>query len=445
MMMKKDYGKQQKMIITSVEELMPQEHFLRDLEQLVDFSFIYQKVEDLYSKKGRNSIDPVIIIKMLLIGYLYGINSERKIEQEIKVNIAYRWFIGIDFDERVPDHSTISQLRRRKFRDSNIFQEIFDEIVIKCIETGLVTGKLLLTDSTHIKANATNNLRETITVEEKPSKYIQKLDEMAISEGLIKETSTKQITKTKEVVKSVTDPDCGVLNRPGKPKGFHYLSHQTCDGESGIVTDVYVTPANVSDNVPHSERITLQIEKFDLKTQEIGADAGYYSSEIHKEMLDRNIKTYIPINKKEIENDDNFSSLDFEYNEEKDCFLCPNNKCLTRKNYRRGKGTVKFSTSIEDCRNCEFKEKCIGNQPKKVIEKAFNFKYTIKQNKNVATERYFQVMRLRKIFSEGNFSHQKANHNLNNLKKRGNANVKEHCLLSACAFNLKRMVKLSFA
>lgn len=444
-MLHRESHKQQKMIFTSVEELMPQEHFLRDLEQLVDFSFIYKKVKNLYSNTGRRSIDPVVIVKMLLIGYLYGINSERKIEQEIKVNIAYRWFLGIDFDEIVPDHSTISQLRRRKFKDSSLFQEIFDEIVIKCIKTGLVTGKLLLTDSTHIKANATNSLRETITIEDKPSKYIQKLDEMAISEGLIKETSTRQIAKTKEVVKSVTDPDCGVLNRPGKPKGFHYLSHQTCDGESGIITDVFVTPANVSDNVPHKERITHQIEKFNLKTQEIGADAGYYSGEIHKEMFDRNIKTYIPIIKNEVENDENISLSDFEYNEEKDCFLCPTNKYLTRKSYRRGKGTLKFSTSPKDCNNCEFKEKCIGNQTKKIIEKAFNFKYTIKQNENVATERYFQVMRLRKIWSEGNFSHQKANHNLNNLKKRGNANVTEHCLLSACAFNLKRMVKLSFA
>ena len=175
-MMKKDFWKQQKMIFTSAEELMPQEHFLRDLEQHVDFSFIYEKVENLYSKTGRNSIDPVVIIKMLLIGYIYGISSERKIEQEIKVNIAFRWFLGIDFDESVPDHSTISQLRRRKFKNSNLFVDIFDEIVRKCIDTGLVTGELLLTDSTHIKANATDNLRETIEVLDQPSKYIQKLD-----------------------------------------------------------------------------------------------------------------------------------------------------------------------------------------------------------------------------------------------------------------------------
>ena len=114
-MLTRDGGKQLKMTFLTLEELMPEKHFLRDLERCVDFSFIYDIVEPLYAKVGRPSIDPVLLVKMLLLGYLYGIPSERKLEQGVRVNIAFRWFLGIDFDEPVPDHSTISQLRRRKF------------------------------------------------------------------------------------------------------------------------------------------------------------------------------------------------------------------------------------------------------------------------------------------------------------------------------------------
>ena len=129
-MLNRNKSRQMKRCFVTLEELMPQEHFLLDLSRCVDFTFIYDKVETLYSNTVRPSVDPVKLIKMMLIGYLYGIESERRLEQEICVNIAYRWFLGIEFDEPVPDHSTISQLRRRKFCGTTVFQDIFDEIVL---------------------------------------------------------------------------------------------------------------------------------------------------------------------------------------------------------------------------------------------------------------------------------------------------------------------------
>ena len=152
---------------------MPCEHFLRDLARLVDFDFIYGLVAPLYSDVGRPSVDPVIIVKSLLLGYLYGIPSERRLEQEIRVNIAYHWFLGLNLGDPVPDHSTFSQLRRRKFSDGMLFQKIFDEVVRHCIETGLVTGKTLVMDATHVRANACDSVTETITVEVGPSEYVR--------------------------------------------------------------------------------------------------------------------------------------------------------------------------------------------------------------------------------------------------------------------------------
>ncbi|MDQ0887925.1 transposase [Paenibacillus sp. V4I9] len=152
---------------------------LREIKNKIDFSFIYKKVQHLYSPIGRKSIDPVLLMKMLLIGYLFGIPSERKLEQDIVVNLAYRWFLGLDLTEAVPEHSTLSQNRRRRFRDSQIFQEIFDHIVSECITKGIVTGEIVVVDSTHLKANASNSKTEKVVVERKPSEYFKELEQEA--------------------------------------------------------------------------------------------------------------------------------------------------------------------------------------------------------------------------------------------------------------------------
>ena len=179
-MMTKRAAIQPKIQFCTIEDLMPKEHFLRDVESAISFGFVYDRVAHLYSDMGRPSIDPVIIVKIYLIGYLYDIFSERKLMSEIQVNIAYRWFLGIDLDEAVPDHSTLSQLRRRKFNNSHLFEDIFDEIVKKCIDIGLVNGETLLTDSTHIRANVANEKRETVIVKHEVSDYMKKLDEILI-------------------------------------------------------------------------------------------------------------------------------------------------------------------------------------------------------------------------------------------------------------------------
>lgn len=148
---------QYRFIYINLDDFVPQDHLLRQIDQLVDFSFIYQKVAHLYSPFGRRSIDPVLLMKMLLVGYLYGIDSERKLEEEVRLNIAYRWFLGLDLESPIPDHSTFSQNRRRRFKDNTTFQEIFDHVVRLCIEKGIVTGKVIVTVSTHIKASASSN------------------------------------------------------------------------------------------------------------------------------------------------------------------------------------------------------------------------------------------------------------------------------------------------
>ena len=443
-MLKRSEPRQMKMAFVTLDELMPETHFLRELDRLVSFDFIYDKVSDLYSSTGRPSVDPVVLIKMLLIGYLYSIDSERRLEQEITVNIAYRWFLGIDLDERVPDHSTISQLRRRKFDGTSVFRDVFDEIVRKCIETGLVSGKLLMTDSTHIRANANHEMREIIEVPDTPTEYMQKLDREAYELGLIKEPIEYDTSKTKSVTKSSTDPECGMMKRPGKPVGFHYLDHQTCDAENGIITDVYVTAGNEHDSTPHTQRLEYQIDKFEMKTEAICADASYDSGEVHNAMLNRNIKTFIPERTRSgtPNYEPAFDPKVFTYDEERDIYVCPAGKVLRYSGYRKKDRRKRYTAKKADCLSCQYKEQCNGHTKNpRMIDRTLHEKARSIQRQNIGTPEYRAAMRLRKIWCEGNFSHQKANHNLTRTRKRGIERVTEQCLLSACALNLKRLVK----
>ncbi|MCS0543709.1 transposase, partial [Aeromonas veronii] len=139
----------------SIDELVPDNHLLRKIDKYIDFSFIIERVKPYYSEdNGRPSIDPLVLLKMMFIGYFYGIRSERQLEQEIKLNVAYRWFLGLRFKDPVPHHSTISWNRHKRFKDTDIFQEIFDEIVLLAMNHKMVGGRVLFTDSTHLKANA---------------------------------------------------------------------------------------------------------------------------------------------------------------------------------------------------------------------------------------------------------------------------------------------------
>ena len=174
-------GVQQSLFTTTLDEVMPIDHFLRKLDAIVDFSFVYDKLASYYcNDNGRPSIDPVIIVKSLLIGFLYGINSERRLEQELRYNVAYRWFLGLSFDEAIPDHSTISQLRRRKFNNADLFKELFVHVVRLCAEAGLIDGKLLITDSTHIKASATKMSKIAVEIEKDVTEFFGQLYQIAI-------------------------------------------------------------------------------------------------------------------------------------------------------------------------------------------------------------------------------------------------------------------------
>lgn len=233
-------GMQLKLHMVTIEDLVPEGHFLRKLEAMLDLSFVREETAHLYNRRCRPAIDPVVLVKYLLVGYLYGIPSERQIEQRIQTDVALRWYLGLDLFDRVPDHSTISQIRRRKPSFRKVFRRLFEEVVRQCIEKGLVSGRLAATDSTHVKANASRASEYLVEMAEEPGVYWERLDryEEEGLQALEKRTGHRRKKRTKQIKRdsrrsqkrvSRTDPEAGHMKRPGKPEGQYYLSHQTLD------------------------------------------------------------------------------------------------------------------------------------------------------------------------------------------------------------------------
>src|SRR5699024_4441069 len=295
---------QLKLHMVTIEDLMPQEHFLRKLEAALDLSFVYEETSPLYSRKyGRPPIDPVVLVKYLLVGFLYGIPSERQIEQRVQTDVALRWYLGLDLFDRVPDHSTISQLRRRKPNFRKIFRRLFEEVVRQCVAKGLASGRLVGTDSTHVKANASRASEELVALQESPGAYWERLDayeeegleELERRTGKRRKKRVKQIKKDRRQTKkrvSRTDPEAGHMKRPGKPRGQHYLSHQTVDTDCGVILDVTVTPGDVYDSVPYLDQIE-RVHRNILPIQAATADAAYDFPLAHQALKELEIQFFV--------------------------------------------------------------------------------------------------------------------------------------------------------
>jgi transposase len=455
-MLNRRENQQIKIHCVTIEDLVPQDHFLRKLEATVDFSFVYDEVRELYCKdNGRPSIDPVMLVKYLLIGYLYGIESERRIEKEIQVNMAYRWFLGLELDERVPDHSTISQNRRRRFNGTNLYRHLFERILGLCIASGLVEGKLILTDSTHVKANASRKSETRIKVEKEAAWYMKRLDHYEAMEreqleqaGKIppkggKRTRSQEPRKVEKTV-SRTDPEAGFLQRPGKPQGMHYLDHQSLDAANGIIVDVAVTPGNTTDATPYLDRIEYITSHVGLPVETVGADSAYDVSLVHRMLSDRGIRMYTPRNDEEPRYKVELRKQDFFYDKAKDHFICPAGKCLMVKQLQRFENNIsrEYRADKRDCRQCPLRERCISPSQSSRRIQVNIFEDAVREHHKLdGTSEHKRILDLRQIWCEGTFAAQKARHNLRHLFRRGLEAAEDHCLLSATALNLKRMIK----
>lgn len=456
-MMTRRSGIQSRFVLVDWDELIPEDHLLRYIDRLIDFSFIYDKVEHLYSRYGRPSIDPVLLFKMLLIGYLYGIPYERQLVREVHLNLAYRWFLGLEIDDPVPHHSVFSKNRQRRFGDGKIFQQIFDHLVMQCVEKGLVTGELVVTDSTHIKANAALG-KNAITVEvtKTPSQYLQQLD--AEAERLEDELDQKKppkggarrsrkpngrqtSPKAKKVKISKTDPDARLLGRPGKPGGLHFLAHQTIDAASGIIIDSHVTPGNVNDHEPYGQRLKRIQNTLGIRIKQAAADRGYDTMSTHHKLHDLGVKGFIPQHVKRGPAK-TFRKDRFKYVADEDYYLCPAGKRLTLNHISHAIKHKVYASNAATCNGCSLKSQCVPKTATvKQITRPFFQDYADVTHSRIGTAAYNAAQRARRIWCEGTFAVQKRHHNLSRAMGRGIKRMQEQALMSATVVNIKRMVK----
>ena len=374
-MMTKRENQQIEMHLITIEDLVPMDHLLRKVNDIIDFSFIYNEVENMYChNNGRPSIDPVVLIKFLLIGFLYGINSERRISEEIQVNMAYRWFLCLDIMDKVPDHSTVSQNRRRRFNGSDLFRNIFQKIVSICIEKGLADGRLVFTDSTHVKANASRK-QNTSGKQKKPqmntSKNWTSMKKRYGSSWNRKGKSSpsdagngRKKRKSLAAVKVEQTPNLDFTRGKGKRRGMHYLSHETVDSKNGIIIDVAATAGNVPDSQPYIKRIDYIEKNLGLKIQEACADSGYDTNLINQQLSERGINFYTPKRTEQKRGTTEFQRKDFQYDGKDDRFICPGGKTLPLHRLNRTINTVtkEYRCPKAECKDCPFRSRCIGEK-----------------------------------------------------------------------------------
>ena len=283
---------QSEILMTTMEEIVPQDSLFRKIDKYIDFTFIYDEVKDLYcDNNGRPSIDPVVLFKLVFIQALDGIKSMRKTCEKIKVDAEYRWFLGIPFGKDTPHFSTFSKNYERRFKNSDIFETIFINIVNQAIKHNLVDGTTFYTDSTHKKANA-NKGKYSDNIEQVAKKRREWLEEEINEERRKhnkKEFKYEDEIINKDVRISTTDPESGYYHRDNKEKGFMYLDHRTVDDKCNIIVDCHVTKGNVHDSNPYIERMEYLKRIFNFNIQKVALDSGYATLDIKKYIIDNNI------------------------------------------------------------------------------------------------------------------------------------------------------------
>ena len=283
---------QSEILTTTMEEIVPEDSLFRKIDKYIDFTFIYDKVKDLYcDNNGRPSIDPVVLFKIVFIQALDGLKSMRQTCKKIKVDAEYRWFLGIPFGKDTPHFSTFSKNYERRFKDSDIFEEIFVEIVNQAIKYNLVDGTTFYTDSTHKKANANKNKYDdeiVSSIKERRKWLEEEINEERIKQGR-KPFEYKDEIEKKHIKVSTTDKESGYYHRDNKEKGFMYLDHRTVDDKCNIIVDSYITKGNVHDSVPFIDRAKYIKHKFGFDIKKYGVDLGYLTLDIKKYFLENNI------------------------------------------------------------------------------------------------------------------------------------------------------------
>ena len=433
----------------SIDDHVPGDHSLRAIDRFVDLSDVRPLLAPFYSAHGRPSIDPELMIRMLLLGYCQGIRSERRLCEEVHLNLAYRWFCKLDLTDPVPDHSTFSKNRYGRFRDSGIFRHLFEKVLQRCIDEGLVGGEGFGVDASLIPANANQTRgvdgKEGLSPEltsRAIDEYLETLDDAAFG------ASTKVVPK----YISPVDPGARWTGADGGAAYFAYSTNYLVDLDNAVIVDVEPTaPIRPAETLAARRMIDRVHDRFGLLPHKLVGDTGYGSAEMLGWLVeDRAIEPHIPVWDKSKRDDGTFSREDFTYDPADDSYTCPAGKSLqrSRRNFSKprklnaGKdGTIRYRASKHDCQACALKYKCCPTQParkvtRSVHEAARNIARQIRETDAYMTS-FMQRRRVEMLFA-----HLKRYIGMSMMRLRGPNGAREQFQLAATAQNLRKLAKM---
>ncbi len=426
-----------------LEDQIPETHLLRLIDRSVDFSFVRERLTRFYSLTGRPSIDPEVLLRLLLVGYLYGITSERRLLDEVRMHLAYRWFTHLGFDQALPDHSTFSKNRHGRFRRSGVFRAVFEEIVRRCVAVGLVEGRHLTVDGTVVQANASPHRRmspaqlaEVAHVSHTVREYLAELEQ----HNPVDDPAGPPPADPKAAARTVsaTDPDAAWAVKWGRA-GFAYFDNYLIDNASRVILGVEATPARFSQEALAARRMLEQVEPLGLHPESLGADKAYGSGEFLAGLLARGVQPHIPVIDRRHQTGGRFTREQFRYAPEEDTYYCPAGQPLR---YRRAHPTAHgniYSATAGQCRGCPQKKRCTPGAFRKLfVHREEAVRMTVRAL--AGTPAYERSQRDRyKV--EALFAELKQRLRLGRVRLRRLWNVAEQFHLAATAQNLKRLVQ----
>lgn len=432
----------------NLERHVPADHLIRSIDRFVDLSHIREHLRPFYSEMGRPSIDPELMIRMLLVGYCFGIRSERRLCEEVHLNLAYRWFCRLGLDGDVPDHSTFSKNRHGRFRDSDLLRELFELTVQRCIDEGLVGGDGFAADASLIKADA-NKQRSAAAADEvdwhglaatrrSVQEYLEVLDDAAW--GGASEVKPKFVSRS--------DP---AAQWTGAMKGlafFAYATNYLIDLKHAVIVDVEASRAIRQAEVGAVRTMIDRVdERFGLYPEKLAADTAYGTAEMLGWLVyEKGIEPHIPVFDKSQRIDGTFSRADFVYDHQNDLYRCPGGKALRPSQRHNGPvidedGTIRYRASKVDCESCELKSRCCPNAPARKVPRSI-YEGARDMARDIAeTDAYVTSRRERKKV-EMLFAHLKRILKLDRLRLRGPNGARDEFLLAAAAQNLRKLAKV---
>ena len=425
----------------NLDDRIAEHHLLRRINPVVTrgLTDLRMKLKPFYSEIGRPSIDPELMLRMLIVGYCYGIRFERKLCEEVELHLAYRWFCRLDLDDRVPDHSTFSVNRHGRFRDSDILRQLFEAVVGACMNAGLVKGEGFAVDASVMEADAS---RYHGKAPDEIDWSAPERQTRAVSEFLasLDDDDPPADRKPPKVI-SPTDPCSAWTAKANKRVQFGYGLNYLIDIENAVIVDVEATPARTYDEVRATKTMIERTEqRLGFKPERLLADTAYGTGKFLGWLVGTGITPHIPVWEKAQRDDGTFSRSDFMFDKQKNEYRCPNGKALRTTGRVHDGKTILYRARKLDCDRCPMKVQCCPNVSGRKVPRDVNEEARDVARALMNTPQYERSRDERKRV-EMRFAHLKTHHRFERLRLRGLSGARDEFHLAAIVQNLKTLAK----